>query len=235
MSAKGLKDASAQRVIENIRTKTNEIIIMLSFGKDSIVVLDKVYGKFDRIVCVFMYFVKDLEHVERWVRWAKAQYKGIEIIQIPHFSLTYVKRSGLYCTPTPNQRLLSLSDICKAVRKKLGIEYVFLGMKKADSMNRRLMMMTYDEFYENNGMVYPLAEWTNKEVLSYMKQRNLPQPVLYGKAASNGIGFNLDCFMWMYNNFPRDLLKVLEAFPLSERMLFKEGISKEDVIKKING
>ena len=36
-------------------------------------------------------------------------------------------------------------------------------MKKADGMNRNLMLKGYESNeYENNGLVYPLASWTQK-------------------------------------------------------------------------
>lgn len=40
-------------------------------------------------------------------------------------------------------------------------------MKKADGMNRRLMLNGYaDNSYENNGLCYPLAEWTQRDILA---------------------------------------------------------------------
>ena len=56
----------ANRYIDLIRVKSNEALLFLSLGKDSLVLLDLVYPKFDRIVCVFMYFVKNLEHMFKY-------------------------------------------------------------------------------------------------------------------------------------------------------------------------
>lgn len=167
-----------------------------------------------------MYFVEGLEHIERYVRWAKFRYPKIDFVQVPHWCLTYNLRGGTYCVPNPKVKLLKLADIEKAMRLKYGIYYTFYGMKKADSMNRRLMLNTYDD-YESAGKVYPLADWTQRDILAYMKQKQLPEPVRYGKKASNGIGFNLDCFLWLRENYPQDLKKILKAFPMSERILFE--------------
>ena len=191
-----------------------------SLGKYSLVLLDLLYTKFDRVVCVFMSFVPGLEHIERWVNWVKARYPKVEFIQIPHWNLTYILRSGMYCVPNPKIKLLKLADVDNAMRLKFGIDYVFYGMKKADSMNRRLMLNTYPD-YESAGKVYPLADWTQKEVLTYMRQKGLPEPIRYSSKASGGIGFNLDCFLWLRENFPGDLKKIIKAFPMSERILFE--------------
>ena len=216
------KVEQANRYIDLIRVKSHEALLFLSLSKDSLVLLDLIYPKFDRIVCVFMYFVKDLEHINRWIGWTKARYPKVELIQVPHWNLTYILRGGMYCVPNPDVKLLKLADVVKAMQLKHDVYYTFLGMKKADGMNRRLMLNGYEEKgYENNGMCYPLADWTQKDILAYMKQNNLPEPVRYGNKASNGIGFNIDCFLGLRSNYPVDLQKIIKAFPMSGRILFE--------------
>lgn len=213
---------SANAVIDNIAKQKEECILFCSLGKDSLVVLDLIYPKFKRVVCVFMYFVKGLEHVDMYARYIKARYPNIEFVEVPHWNLTYILRGGMYCVPDNSVKLLKLADIVNTLRIKYNIDYCFLGMKKADGMNRRLMLNGYTEScYENKGLVYPLAEWTQKDVLAYMKMHRLPEPVRYSKNASSGVGFNLDCFLWMRENYPQDLEKVYEAFPLSRRILYE--------------
>ena len=190
------------RTIDFVRVKSNEAIVFCSLGKDSLVLLDLLFPRFER------------------VNWVKARYPKVEFIQIPHWNLTYILRSGMYCVPNPKIKLLKLADVDNAMRLKFGIDYVFYGMKKADSMNRRLMLNTYPD-YESAGKVYPLADWTQKEVLTYMRQKGLPEPIRYSSKASGGIGFNLDCFLWLRENFPGDLKKIIKAFPMSERILFE--------------
>ena len=198
--------------IDLVRQNTDGVLLFLSLGKDSLVLLDMIYPKFERIVCVFMYFVKGLEHIERWIGWVKAKYPKIEFVQVPHWNLTYILRGGLYCVPNPKVRLLKLADVVKAMQLRYGLYYTFLGMKKADGMNRRLML----KGYEANG-----ADYTQKEVLAYMRQHNLPQPIRYSLKASNGVGFSLDCFLWLRENYPQDLERIYQVFPMSRRILFE--------------
>lgn len=203
-----------------------------SLGKDSLVLLDLIYPKFDRIVCVFMYFVEGLAHIERWINWLKVRYPKVEFVQVPHWNLSYIIRGGIYCVPNPDVKLLKLADVVKAMQLKYGIYYTFLGMKKADGMNRRLMLKGYEPTYENKGLCYPLADWNQRDILAYMKQKRLPEPVRYGNKASNGIGFNLDCFLWLRKNYPGDLQKIIKAFPMSERILFEYDNGIEQVHKE---
>ena len=208
--------------IDAIRAKSDSAILFLSLGKDSLVLLDLIYPRFKKVVCVFMYFVKDLEHINRWIGWVKAKYPAIEFVQVPHWNLTYILRGGLYCVPNPKVKLLKLADVVKAMQLKYGIQYAFLGMKKADGMNRRLMLNGYQaNDYENNGLVYPLAEWNQRDILAYMKQNGLPEPIRYSLKASSGVGFNLDCFLWLEKNFPQDLQRIYKVFPMAERILWE--------------
>lgn len=211
---------SALRVIDDARSREDACIVMLSLGKDSLVMLDLLYPRYSRVVGVFMYFVKGLGHIQRWIDWVKARYPRMEFIEVPHWTLTHILRNGLFCPAHPNVRILKLGDVIRSMRLTYGIEHVYLGMKKADGMNRNLMLKGYEaDGYISKGLVYPLAEWTQREVLWYMRQKRLPQPVRYSLKASSGLGFNVDCLLWMERHWPDDMRKVYEAFPLCEHML----------------
>lgn len=219
----------AHKIIAGVRQKSDTCVVFCSLGKDSIVTLDLVYPCFEKVVCVFMYWCAGLHHINRWIRWVKKKYPKVEFMEVPHWNLTYILRGGLYCVPNPKVKLLKLTDVIKAVRLKTGVYYTFLGMKKADGMNRNLMLKGYEaNGYENNGLVYPLASWTQKDVKAYMRMKRLPQPVLYGNKASNGLGFNLDCFLWMRKHCPEDLDIVYKTFPMSERILFEQNYKQDN-------
>lgn len=214
----------AHNVICRVAEKQSSCIVMCSLGKDSLVTLDLVYPHFERVVCVFMYFVKDLDHINGWIRWVKKKYPKVEFMQVPHWNLTYILRGGLYCVPNPKVKLWNLSKTIEALRLKTNCYYVFLGMKKADGMNRNLMFKGYESNgYENKGLVYPLASWTQKDVLAYMKQKRLPQPVRYSSKAGGGVGFSKETFTWLEKHYPQDLEKIYKVFPMSERILFEQN------------
>ena len=214
----------AHNVICRVVEKQSSCIVMCSLGKDSLVTLDLVYPRFERVVCVFMYFVKDLDHINGWIRWVKKKYPKVEFMEVPHWNLTYMLRGGLYCVPNPKVKLWNLSKTIEALRLKTNCYYVFLGMKKADGMNRNLMLKGYESNgYENKGLVYPLASWTQKDVLAYMKHKRLPQPVRYSSKAGGGVGFSKETFTWLEKHYPQDLQKIYKVFPMSERILFEQN------------
>lgn len=219
----------AHNVICRVAEKQSSCIVMCSLGKDSLVTLDLVYPRFERVVCVFMYFVKDLAHINGWIRWVKKKYPKVEFMQVPHWNLTYILRGGLYCVPNPKVKLWNLSKTIEALRLKTNCYYVFLGMKKADGMNRNLMLKGYESNgYENKGLVYPLASWTQKDVLAYMKHKRLPQPVRYSSKAGGGVGFSKETFTWLEKHYPQDLEKIYAVFPMSERILFEQNYKQDN-------
>ena len=222
---------SVLSTIAEVREQTASAIVFISFGKDSLAMLDLLYPRFDRLVCVFMWsLVPDLEHISRYLRYCKKRYPRCEWVQTEHWNMTYIRRSGMYCQPEPDIKLKKLADIIAEVRKATGIEWVFLGMKKADGLNRRLMLMGFEpSHYTNNHLAYPLAEMTDKEVIHYMRTAKLPSPVIYGKGKNNGIGFNRDCFLWLKRNCPQDLERILSVFPLAGRILFENERHKREM------
>lgn len=214
------KIEQSKEIIRLVSQKTNRAILFYSTGKDSIVTLDLMHPYFEEIVCVFMYFVRDLDHINKYLNWAHTKYPNVTIVQCPHWNLTYLLRSGVFCVPNPNVKVFKVAKVDEAMRLKHNINFSFYGMKKADSMNRRLMLNTYENAISNTNKVYPLADWTNKEVLAYMKAHKLPEPVRYSTNASGGVGFNIECYLWMRHNATADLAKVLKTFPMSEKLLY---------------
>jgi sulfate adenylyltransferase subunit 2 len=221
-----------KQVLSTIGQKTNRAILFYSAGKDSIVSLDLMYEHFDEIICVFMYFVKDLDHINKYLKWAKIKYPKITVVQVPHWNLSYILRGGVYCVENTKVKPFKVAKVDEAMRLKYGTDQTFYGMKKADSMNRRLMLNTYIDCQSNTNKVYPLTEWSNKEVIAYMKAKKLPTPVRYSSNASGGVGFNIDCYLWLRNNNKKDLEKMLRVFPMSEKVLFDYDMFKESEEKK---
>ena len=58
-------------IIKTIAERTDRVILFHSAsGKDSIALLDLISPYFKEIVCVYMYVVKDLSHINRYINYA---------------------------------------------------------------------------------------------------------------------------------------------------------------------
>ena len=214
------------QVLDWIRARTDSVILFYSAGKDSIALLDLVAPHFRRVVCVYMYFVKGMEHIQKYIEYSKLRYPNVEFYEVPHWNLTQIFRAGLYCEPQPDVKLMKLADVAKNCRLRFGIEWCLYGMKQSDNMFRAVMLRTSE--YELEAIeprtknAYPLSKWGNNEVLAYIRQRRLPRPVCYStRKKSQGLGFSEECFVYLREHYPEDLRKILEAFPLSEVILYR--------------
>ena len=226
---------SAQQVIEQIAQKTNKVILFHSMsGKDSIALLHLLYPHFDQITCVFMYVVKDLEHITKYMHYINKKYPKARIIQIPHFALfSYIKTGHLGHRQNEKQRLYNLSDLTDNIREKTNIQWAVFGFKQSDSMNRRVMLRTYQDeaINEKNKKVYPLSTYKNNDIIEYIKAEKLITPEKYGNSQSSGTDINdLNYLLFLRNHFPNDLKKVIAEFPLVERKLYEYDYERAKTI-----
>jgi DNA-binding transcriptional LysR family regulator len=66
-------------ITDEIAKRTDEVILFHSAsGKDSIALLDICAPRFKRVVCVFMYVVKNMEHINRYINYARKKYPNVE-------------------------------------------------------------------------------------------------------------------------------------------------------------
>ena len=172
-----------------------------------------------------MYVVKDLEHIARYMHYINKKYPKARIIQIPHFAVfSYIKTGHSGYRQNEKQRIYNLSDLTDNIREKTAIEWAFFGFKQSDSMNRRVMLRTYQEqaINEKNKKVYPLSTYKNNDIIEYIKAEKLITPEKYGNSQSSGTDINdLNYLLFLRNHFPNDLKKVIAEFPLVERKLYE--------------
>lgn len=218
------KYALAMNVIRSVREKTDTAVLYYSAGgKDCIALLDMLSGAFDKVICYYMYLIPNLDHVRPYIRWAETHYNNVEVRQIKHFQRDYYDASGFFREPDQSVKPRKIGDIEKAVREETGIKYGFSGMKGVDGYMKRmrLKMFAKTNYITDKGMAYPLALWTNKEVLQYIRMRGLITPFVYEQGAiSQGFTINLPVMLKMRKNYPADYKRILVEFPYSEKLIF---------------
>lgn len=211
--------------IRQIASKTDKVILFHSAtGKDSIALLDLCHPHFDEVVCVYMYMVEGLEHIDKYIIWAKQRYPKARFISVPHYALTQYRKDGAFgCEQDPKQRIKTLSDITEDVRAMTGIEWAIYGFKQTDSLNRRIMLRTYEGQMINEATrkAYPLSLYKNKDVEAYIKHKRLIPSLKYGNGQSQGSDVtNIPFLMYCRNYYPQDLERVIAVFPEVEKILF---------------
>lgn len=215
-------------LIRSIRSKTDTAVLFYSAGgKDGIALLDMLAKSFKRVICYYMWLIPNLDHIEPYIRWATSRYRNVEVRQIKHYQRDYFDKFGFfqYGDGNPNIKPRTVGEVEEAVRVETGIPYVFSGMKGVDGYMKRMRLMTFKKrngaYITDKGMVYPLAVWTNKEVMKYIDQHNLIHPFVYNpKDASQGFSIDLRSLLLLRNRFPRDYQRTLQEFPYCEKLIF---------------
>lgn len=227
----------AKEIIDDISKETDSILLFHSLsGKDSIAMLDLCYAKFKRIVCVYMYVVPNLTHIQRYYVYAKKKYPNIEFVQVPHYGFySMVKTGFLGIKKNEKQRKWTLADITEKLRERFGIEWACYGFKQSDSLNRRLMLRSYKgegklAINWQSKKFYPLSTYYNKDIIDYIISNHLKEPETYG-----GIGQSCGCDIssvayqsYLKRFFPDDLEKIYKVFPQARIILMQAEKEKQE-------
>ena len=229
------KIAETTSIIRSVRKQTDTAVLFYSAGgKDSIALLDMLAKEFGHVICYYMYLVPNLDHIQPYIRWAETHYDNVEVRQIKHFQADLFNKLGLFCDADPRYKLTKkdpnalrvrkIGDVEQWVREQTGIPYAFSGMKGQDGYMKRMRLLTFKKrngtYISERGMVYPLATWTNAEVLRYISAKNLIKPFVYGEGVSQGFSITLDVLTLLKAYYPRDYRRTLEVFPYAETLVF---------------
>lgn len=225
----------AREIIDDVSKETDSILLFHSLsGKDSIVLLDLCYKKFKRVIVVFMYLVKDLEHIMRYYNYAKTKYPNIEFVQVPHYALfNYIKTGYMGIKQNTKQRQWTLADITDKLREKLGVEWACYGFKQSDSLNRRLMLRSYTDGKEainwKTKKFYPLSTYKNKEIMDFVLDHRLKNPEVCGtNKQSSGVDIeDVEYQKYLKELFPEDLEKIYNVFPMARIVMLKANNKEE--------
>ena len=193
---------------------TDAVLVAFSGGKDSICCLDLCMRYFKRVQPFFMYLCPDLEFQEKTLRWYEERYQT-SIIRIPHFEASNFMRYGSFREPDLNVPIVDVKDTYDYLRAETGIFWVCAGERIADSIVRRALIKHSGTIDAKRGRFYPIANWTKKDVMSYIKLRGLKLP-----SDSKRLGFSFrsldgEQLAAIKERYPEDYQKILRAYPFA--------------------
>lgn len=199
---------------------TDSVIVAFSGGKESIVTLDLCCRYFKNVKAFFLYICPDLSFREKTLQWYEKKYQ-IEIMRLPHMDLSSALRYGFFRNSDYSVPILSMNEIYHYVRLKFGTWWISAGERMDDSLWRRGMIHSTGTIDEKRGRFFPVATWSKKEILDYIKFHNLyigADSKVLGHSFQGPIGYELQ-FVKKY--YPEDYQKMLNLFPFCEGHLFR--------------
>lgn len=220
----------AETILDNVRQHTDKVILFSSVsGKDSILLTKLCCERFKEVVAVYMYIIKDMEFIAKYESFFISHYPNLRYLHLPHYVLGSWVQAGAYGIKADlSQKKYSLADIDRIARDQTGMNWSVYGMKKNDSLNRRLQLNTYKEgICEPTNKVYPLMDYSNKQIANLVRLYRLPKPISYGKSQSSGEDLSdMDYLYWLYNNYPNDLKKLFDTYPETKTRFYEAQIRR---------
>jgi 3'-phosphoadenosine 5'-phosphosulfate sulfotransferase (PAPS reductase)/FAD synthetase len=105
--------------------------------------------------------------------------------------------------------------------------YNVVGIRAAESFQRRMNMRDSNGVDEKTNRIFPIYNWKVVDVREYLQERNIPLTDDYKlwNRSFDGLSYRFLCGIKKY--YPNDFKKILEFFPLLELELFRYEQNKK--------
>lgn len=213
--------------------KNNITICSFSMGKDSLATYLAVREHFERVVPFYLHGVPDLEFVEENLAYYE-KLIGRHIIRLPQPKFYEMLNDLTYQPPDedrhrliwswclPNHTHEEIHDaVCQCEGLDSNITYTAIGLKYADSIQRRTSLSKNGLVTHSRKKYYPIAEYTKDDVLNAVRMAGWKLPTDYRYFKDSMDGLQIRYLLPIKQNFPRDYQRILEWFPMAEMEIFR--------------
>ena len=206
-------------------------IISFSRGKDSIAAWLQMRKFFKRIIPVYLYGIPGLSFVEDSLKYYE-DFFGTRIYRFCHRS-TWRMLDELLFQPPQNVRVIwdvgtqdyDFFDIFEAVKDGARIvtdTYTGVGVRSADSPQRRMSIVTHGPINTTKLTFYPIYDWNKKRIVEEMLEAKVKLPIDYKLFGRTRDGFDYRFMEPLRRYFPEDFQKCLDYFPLADLEIFRQ-------------
>lgn len=221
---------SAINLLNLVRQQTDTIGVGISFGKDSISVLDLCSKVFPKIYGYYLFRVRDISMIEDWRRFVKKRYK-VDVIMIPHFDLSRCYKNAILRPHTEiaiNVSKINMKDVETYFKNQTKCDWLAYGWRRNDSFSRAIIMKQTGGYDEKNKRVFPLRSFKKSDVLEYLKDNNIPRPPSLGREEQGGLDFHPEAIRILKEKYPEDFKRWVKDFPFSELQLLANQVYNFD-------
>lgn len=213
--------ASTSNLLRLVRQETDAIGVAVSFGKDSLAVLDLCCRMFPRVEGYYLYRVSGLQCVAEWGDNVQRRC-GVTVKMYPHFDLSRCYRNAVlqpHWAGLNKTAQIKLADIERRFRGEASVNWIAYGWRRNDSFSRALIMKKCAGYDAKSRRVFPLRSWRRSEVYAYLEERGIALPPGLGRKEQGGLDFHAGALAWLRERYPDDYARWIEAFPFSEMQL----------------
>ena len=124
-------------------------------------------------------------------------------------------------------RNLKWGDIETVLRARFNTKWIAYGHRLTDSLQRRAMLKKHEGIWSSTHRTYPIFDWSPRDVVDYLRMRNIPVPPVIGSRITGTGGLNPGkpgCLLWLKNNYPSDYAKVVAVFDKAPLLIERDRL-----------
>lgn len=229
--------STSQGVIDEVKARTDTVLLAFSIGKDSIGAWIELRKHF-RVVPFYQFYVPGLEFVERSLRYYE-QVFGCDqpMVQVPHRKFwLWLQESAFQC-PASSELLEEVDipeyrvyDIADWLRDDMGLPdaYLAISMRAADNLSRRIQIKQRGAVNHARKTFYPIPDWDDARLAGEIEAAGVKLPVDYRLFSRSFEGLRNEFLAPIARHYPEDWARILAWFPwagleLERHRMFSRG------------
>lgn len=203
-----------------------DVLVGVSGGKDSVVTLALACKYAASVRGFFMYMYPHLDFQRGYIEQLERRF-GVQVDWIPHPGRMRWLHQGTYRQAADlDSPIVDYGEIYSQLREQTGRTWIVAGEKKCDSLQRRGMISKSGGFDEKRQWIYPLADWSHRQVYRYLKQHGLPLAPDYSLGLRESFGGQYaNELLKVKERFPDDFQEIKDEFPFIEALFIRERIT----------
>lgn len=224
-------------VDENIKDflkQKKKVTLGFSTGKDSLACAIICRNLGVEYIPLYFYHVPDLDFVNENIRMYEKML-NISVIQLPHPLLYDSLRHQNFQPPKmidwmPPFLNMDFNDLIEIYLADIGDKnkyYDVVGARANESFNRRMVFRKYGSIHEHSKKVYPIYNWSAKDVSNYILSNKIPFSNDYNTWNRSFDGLRYTFLHGIKKDYPNDYKKIQEYYPLIEIEFFRYEQNKK--------
>lgn len=200
-------------------------LLSFSGGKDSLAAWLQLRRFFSRVLPVYLYRIPGLKFMDEDLA-AYEEYFGQRILKLPHPALyrwlnafTFQAPERLAIIEEAGLTEFDYDDVFDVAKAAFGLApdtWTAIGVRAADSFNRRASITRYGAVDTQRRTFYPTYDWNKDYLLDQIKQAGITLSVDYQLFGRSFDGIDYRFLKPLRDAFPEDYAKVIEWFPMAE-------------------